>query len=188
MTLVSVIIPNYNHATFLRLRIDSVLNQTFQDFEVIILDDCSTDASREIIEDYRSHSRVVAVFYNEKNSGSTFLQWMKGMELASGRWIWIAESDDIADRYILQRVMEVTEANENTGLVFVQSHMINHEGQILGSMISHTSIFKSPIWDSNFRMSGLEFIRRFMLIQNSIPNASAVFFKRSYYYENCYPK
>ena len=47
---VSVIIPNYNHALFLQQRIESVLNQTDQDFELIILDDCSTDYSREIIE------------------------------------------------------------------------------------------------------------------------------------------
>jgi len=49
-TFVSVIIPNYNHSKFLKERIDSVLNQTFQNFEVIILDDCSKDNSKEIIE------------------------------------------------------------------------------------------------------------------------------------------
>ena len=49
---VSVIIPNYNHAPYLKERIDSVLNQTYQDFEVIILDDCSPDNSVEVIEQY----------------------------------------------------------------------------------------------------------------------------------------
>ena len=55
---VSVIIPNYNHAPYLKERIDSVLNQTYQDFEVIILDDCSPDNSVEVIEQYRSNPHV----------------------------------------------------------------------------------------------------------------------------------
>ena len=49
MPTVSVIVPNYNHARFLRQRIESVLGQTYQDFEVILLDDCSTDESRSIL-------------------------------------------------------------------------------------------------------------------------------------------
>lgn len=93
---VSVIIPNYCHARFLNRRIDSVLNQTYGDFEVIILDDCSSDNSRDIIETYRHHPRVSHIVYNEKNSGSTFIQWDKGFELAQGEYIWIAESDDEA--------------------------------------------------------------------------------------------
>ena len=55
---VSVIVPNYNHAPYLRQRLDSIFNQTFQDFEVIILDDCSTDNSKEVIEEYRNRSQV----------------------------------------------------------------------------------------------------------------------------------
>ena len=68
--LISVIVPNYNHASFLKQRIDSILNQTFQDFELIILDDCSTDNSREIIETYRNHLKVSHIIYNTENSGS----------------------------------------------------------------------------------------------------------------------
>lgn len=71
MPKVSVIIPNYNHSSYLKERIDSILNQTFQNFEVIILDDCSTDNSKEIIELYRDHTKVSHIVYNEKNSGST---------------------------------------------------------------------------------------------------------------------
>ena len=57
MSLVSVIIPNYNYARFLKQRIDSVLNQTHRNLEVIILDDCSTDQSKEVIEAYRKEKR-----------------------------------------------------------------------------------------------------------------------------------
>jgi glycosyltransferase involved in cell wall biosynthesis len=85
--MISVIVPNYNHAKFLKERIDSILNQTIQDFELIILDDCSTDNSREIIESYRQLPNV-SIFYNSKNSGSPFKQWKKGINRAKGKYIW----------------------------------------------------------------------------------------------------
>ena len=92
--LVSVIIPNYNHAAYLRQRIDSVLNQTYRNFEVVILDDCSSDHSREIIESYRESERVTKIIYGDKNSGSTFEKFERVISVESGEFIWIAESDD----------------------------------------------------------------------------------------------
>ena len=71
MPTVSVIVPNYCHAPYLEQRIESILQQTFQDFELILLDDCSTDGSREILERYRNHPKVSGIFYNERNSGRT---------------------------------------------------------------------------------------------------------------------
>jgi GT2 family glycosyltransferase len=69
MPTVSVIIPNYNHAAYLRQRIDSVLRQTYQDFEVILMDDCSTDDSRLIISEYANDPRM-RIELNKTNSGA----------------------------------------------------------------------------------------------------------------------
>jgi glycosyltransferase involved in cell wall biosynthesis len=80
---VSIIVPNYNHARFLRQGLDSILHQTFQDFELILLDDCSMDNSRAILAEYRWDPRIQMQF-NEENSGSTFKQWNKGVKLARG--------------------------------------------------------------------------------------------------------
>ena len=93
-SLVSIIIPNYNHAKFLDERIQSVLNQTYQNFELIILDDKSSDNSVEVINQYKDDPRVSSIIINKDNSGSTFKQWYKGIEIAKGEIIWIAESDD----------------------------------------------------------------------------------------------
>lgn len=76
--LVSVLIPNYNHSIFLEERIQSVLNQKYQNFEVIILDDCSTDNSKNVIDKYKHNPKISHIIYNEINSGSTFKQWNKG--------------------------------------------------------------------------------------------------------------
>ena len=80
--LVSIIIPNYNHADYLEERITSILNQTYTNYEIIILDDKSTDNSIEIINKFRDNSHINNIIINEKNSGSPFKQWFKGISLA----------------------------------------------------------------------------------------------------------
>ncbi len=109
MPKVTVVVPNYNHARFLPKRIESILSQTFQDFELILLDDCSTDESRSILSSYASDPRVTIEF-NEANSGSTFKQWNKGVRLARGKYVWIAESDDYADERLLEGLVAVLDA------------------------------------------------------------------------------
>lgn len=95
---ISAVIPNYNHAEFLEQRLESVLRQTLRPDEVIVLDDASTDTSREVIERYRaSHPNLIRVIYNETNSGSVFAQWRKGVEAATGDLVWLCESDDFAE-------------------------------------------------------------------------------------------
>ena len=87
MPKVSVIIPNYNHAPYLKERLDSVFNQSFQGFEVILLDDSSTDNSIEVLNIYTSNPKVSHFIINKKNSGSPFKQWEKGIELATGDYL-----------------------------------------------------------------------------------------------------
>ena len=80
--LVSIIIPNYNHADYLEERIRSIFNQTYTNYEIIILDDRSTDNSIEIINKFRDNSHISNIIINEENSGSPFKQWFKGISLA----------------------------------------------------------------------------------------------------------
>ena len=131
MSFVSVIIPNYNHAIFLQQRIESVLSQSFQNFEMIIIDDCSTDDSRAIIETYRNHPKVSQIVYNEQNSGSAFKQWINGISLAKGEWVWIAESDDWAEHDFLERMIQAVTENPTCGLVYCRSFYTNEKGERL---------------------------------------------------------
>ena len=123
MPIVSVIVPNYNHAPFLRQRLASIFNQTFQDFEVIILDDCSTDNSKEIINEYRDRPQVSHVVYNKKNSGSPFKQWAKGFELAQGEYIWIAESDDWAEPSFLEEMVPILDNDNSLSFAYCNSYI-----------------------------------------------------------------
>lgn len=166
MPLVSVIVPNYNHAPYLRQRLDSIFNQTFQDFEVIILDDCSTDNSKEIIEEYRNRPQVSHIVYNETNSGSPFKQWAKGFDLAQGEYIWIAESDDWAELTFLEETTRRLKVNE-VNLVFTNSYIVT----------ANDKKIDIPLKEDTF-LNGKSFLQKEMIFHNFILNASAVLFKK----------
>lgn len=112
MPKVSIIVPNYNHSLFLKERLDSIFNQTYQDYEVILLDDKSTDDSTDILEHYAKNEKVSHFIINKKNSGSPFKQWKKGIELTKGECIWIAESDDVCDLNFLEEQVKSLQEND----------------------------------------------------------------------------
>ena len=109
---VSVIVPNYNYARFIRKRIDSIVKQTYPIYELIILDDNSSDNSLEIIskkllEVKKKYPKIKVKFVrNSKNSGRAMRQWKKGFEMATGDFIWIAEADDLCSRHFLEEAMK----------------------------------------------------------------------------------
>lgn len=175
---VSVIVPNYNHAQFLIERLDSIFKQTFQDFEVILLDDFSKDLSWEILQSYAKHPKVKYCIRNDQNSGSPFKQWKKGLDLAKGEWIWLAESDDSCDPTFLNKNMQLLSRNKNAGIVYCQSIDINESGEVLSNRIQYTNRFSPNIWKSNFINEGHFFIKKYLSYYNVIPNASAVIFKK----------
>lgn len=168
---VSVIIPNYNHAAFLPERIDSVLAQTYQHFEVLLLDDCSTDDSRAVLERYRDHPKVSQVVFNTENSGTTFKQWAKGIELAQHEWIWLAESDDWCEPTLLETLVAgITPA---TCIAFCMSVAIK-ENNIL--YVNENKFLYQTL-------KGLEFVREKMLRVTAISNASQAIFRKTVYYK-----
>jgi glycosyltransferase involved in cell wall biosynthesis len=169
--MVTVIIPNYNHEPYLEQRIESVLNQIYRDFEVIILDDCSTDNSREVIEQYRGHDKISQIVYNEHNSGSTFKQWEKGISLAKGEWIWIAESDDWCELTFLEELLTQAVDNDDVSLVFCNSLRFK-QNEIL--YFSHLTYLSKTI-------TGNEYISDRMIKGNTIMNASMAIFKKTKY-------
>ena len=179
--LVSVIIPGYNHAPYLRERIESVLNQEYPDFEVILLDDCSTDNSADIMQSYASgryncQGREVRFVANESNSGNTFKQWAKGISLAKGEFIWIAESDDVAEPSFLRECMARLLANPDAVAAFTWSEMIAPDSKILDYSWDETWRYKAPgVYE------GEEFCLRRMVYKNLMYNASMIVFRKDAY-------
>ena len=91
----SIIIPTYNRAHLIESTLDSVLNQTFKDFEVIIVDDGSTDQTKEVIEKYISDNKLNKFCYYYKPNGERGVARNHGIERAKGIWITFLDSDDL---------------------------------------------------------------------------------------------
>lgn len=166
--LISVIVPNYNHAKYLDERLLSILQQTYENYELIILDDNSTDNSKKIIEKYRQNPHVAKVVYNETNSGSPFKQWEKGFELSKGDYIWIAESDDKCESTFLEQIVCELERHECI-LCFCRTILIDSNGQYIA---------ESGI-DENLYIEGSRFIKHYLSKWNYVRNASSAVFKRN---------
>jgi len=179
---VSVVVPNYNHARFLRARLNSILAQTYRDFELIILDDASTDRSMEVIGEYRNLPGV-RIHRNEKNSGSPFPQWNLGATMARGRYLWIAEADDEADPKFLETLVATLDANREVVLAYCQSRRIDARGSSIGNLCDWTEGLDGERWRSAFINAGVDEISRFLIQRCTIPNASAVVFRRDAYLE-----
>lgn len=177
---VTVILPNYNHAKYLHERIKSILTQTFTDFQLIILDDCSTDNSRDIIETFRD-DRITDIIYNEANSGTTFKQWNKGIGLAAGEYIWIAESDDSCNSYFLDKALEKIKQHPSVGIVYVQSLEIDElTGKSFLSFSDHPRFHKQ--FQKSYFNTGADELSAKLIHENTIPNASGVLFRKSLYH------
>lgn len=177
--LVSVIIPNYNYLRYLELRISSVLHQTCKDIEIILLDDASTDGSQHYLKSLSTIPQVTHIICNQKNTGSPFMQWKKGLELARGKYIWIAEADDMADPTFLEKLLSVMDNDEKIVLSFSASQMINTEGEPINKDYDHLARRKYTHGRLATIYDGVSFVQRNMYWRNWIYNASGVLFRRS---------
>jgi glycosyltransferase involved in cell wall biosynthesis len=178
---ISVIVPNYNHSKYLKQRIDSILNQTCQDFELIILDDCSSDNSRAIIDEYVAGFSKITSYYNTFNSGSAFKQWDLGVQKAKGKFIWIAESDDSAEPDFLEKASAILTNNENVGLVYCNSKIIDEKRNTEYLVSDLKRNFHETKWLNDYLNIGINEISDYLYLHNTINNVSGVLFRKNKY-------
>ena len=180
VTKVSVIVPNYNKGPYLDKRLSSILSQTYSDFELLFLDDASTDDSLEVFRRYSSDPRVRAIF-NESNTGNVFKQWNKGFAEAKGEYIWIAEADDYADIHFLEILVGGLENHPNAGLACCRPMAVDAQDHLLGPVdcYHHWRQRNGKDVVEDYFNSGRDECANYMVIHNTIQNASGVVFRRS---------
>ena len=118
---VSVIIPTYNRAALLPRAIDSILNQTFQNFEIVIIDDASTDNTAQILKEYKKKSNKIKVITHEKNQGVAQAR-NTGNQHARGKYIALLDSDDYALPNFLETAVSFMEENPSVTIGFTVKH------------------------------------------------------------------
>ncbi|MCK5677308.1 MAG: glycosyltransferase family 2 protein, partial [Flavobacteriaceae bacterium] len=153
---ISVIIPCYNDGTYIHETIESLNQQTYKDFEIIIIDDASTDkTTKETLANLKQNN--LQVLFLEKNSGPGIAR-NTGIEIARGKYILPLDADDkIAPTY-LEKAKKILETEENTGIVYCQAEFFGKISKkwelpkyefpeiLVSNMIFATAMYRKSDW------------------------------------------
>jgi len=145
---------------------------------VSVLDYASTDQCRNITRQYQEKDKL-QIFVNEANSGAAFRQWQRGLDLAQGKYLWFAESDDVASTQFLSRLVPIMENQKSTGIAYCQSHLMDPEDRIVGDALEWTADLDPLRWTMDFFNHGRAEVLDYLSKKNTIPNASAALLRIS---------
>ncbi|MGE3509529.1 MAG: glycoside hydrolase family 99-like domain-containing protein [Vicinamibacterales bacterium] len=175
---ISVVVPNYNYARYLERRLQSILEQTRQPDEILVLDDASSDDSVAIAERVLGRGGIpYRIVQNVSNAGC-YRQWLRGWREATGDLIWIAEADDDCAPTLLETL---TCAFDDPAVVlaYCQSTQIGGDGrQIAPDYLAWTADIDPDRWRHPYVRDGRDEIRDTLVVKNTIPNVSGVLMRR----------
>lgn len=132
--LITVYITNYNYGSYLMQAIDSVLHQTCQDFELLVIDDGSSDNSHTVMAKYEQHPKVSLIYQQNKGLNATN---NVAIGLAQGKYLIRLDADDFFDPAALGVMSAIMESDEELGLVFPDYHYVDAKGERIGSHRRH---------------------------------------------------
>jgi glycosyltransferase involved in cell wall biosynthesis len=179
--LVSIVFTSYNHKEYLRQALDSLLNQTYPNTEIIIIDDCSTDGSQEILKEYE-HFGNINLKFQTQNSGSYVKASNLGASFAKGDYLLFAQCDDFAEPNQIELLIQAFLYNPTVGVVFSKSNLVDNNGTVFSNdFIGRERNFKKSI-ALNPLLKGNQ-IQEFLFFSCVIPNLSAALIKTKLYHE-----
>lgn len=177
--MISVIVPNFNYAHRLKDRLHNILNQTVKPAEIIFLDDCSSDDSVAIAQETLSTGSVPYKIVTNKNNEGVFKQWIKGISLVQHDLFWIAEADDFCELNFIELMLPVL-LNPDIVLAYCQSRFVTLDGEFLSHEYTYKEeYFDNARWQNSYCISAAEEIQNYLSVLNTIPNVSAVIFRKS---------
>ncbi len=178
---VSVVVPNYNYAHYLRARLESIFGQSYPVFEILVLDDASTDTSLQVLETCRRDwERDLTLVTNDHNSGSVFAQWHQGIARSQGDLVWLAEADDLASPDFLATLAPRFATQPHLAFAFSDSAQIDRKGRRLGeSYAAYCNEFSDLDYRQDFAVPGADFLAQGLGVRNTVLNVSGVLFRRS---------
>jgi len=172
---VSVILPNYNNADFLHERLETIFRQIYVPFEVIIIDDASTDNSVNVIKNFMKKNGEFSctLIENKVNKGSGYYNWLDGIKLAKGDLIWIAESDDYCDLNFLKEINKCFN-NLSVSIAYSKTIFVDSNKNEVLSMEKYLN----EKWNKSFVLSTISLVYEEFSYLNIIPNVSSCVFKK----------
>lgn len=167
MSLITVIIPLYNKAAYIKKTIESVLNQTYDEYEIVVVDDGSTDDSVNVVRQNFNSPKLRII---QKENGGPSSARNRGVKEAKGKWIVFIDADDMLLPYALECFAEVSSYNENVEYFVGNFYRISTNGKIqIGSLSSKKGILRCPFYYEATRelteTSGTVMISRRLLLE-----------------------
>lgn len=175
LPLVSIVFTSYNHKAFLKQALDSLVNQTYINLEIIIVDDCSSDGSQEILLQYEQYKNVILKLQT-KNSGSYVNASNFGASFANGEYILFAQCDDFAELNQIETLLNIALNNPSVGVVFSKSNLVDENGIVFANdFAGRERSFKNAIKNNGLIERAL--MKEFLSFSCVIPNLSAALIK-----------
>lgn len=174
--LVSVVVASYNHERYLAKRMNSLCAQTYENIEIIVIDDCSPDDSRKILQNYKSDARVTIV--ERAENGGWVSVSNQGIDLAKGEFVLFANCDDDCEPEMIEVLVSAIQSNNEIGIAYCRSLMIDQDDVVTGDdyLIRETAFQKKCFRDCQISNSQMQ---RFLLYSCVIPNLSAALIRKS---------
>lgn len=172
MPKVSIWLTSYNHGELLRESIESALNQTYQDYELVIVDDCSTDNSRDIIREYAQKDSRIRTVFHEKNIGHSGLK--EEVDNFAGEYVAILCGDDKWKEDKLEKQVEVLDKYENVAACFTDVQAIDLDGKVYTGSQAGAKVFRAE------NRTRFEWLRYFFYHSNCLCHPSLLIRKRAY--------
>lgn len=166
MELVSIVVPNYNYGHFIRQTMESAVHQTYSNIEIIVVDDCSTDDSVAIVEEYVKAYDNVSFYQNEINLGVVG-NHNKAISLSNGRYICVLSSDDYLDIHFVEECVKRFEEHPSAGMVVSAMHLVDEKGVVTDA---------PNYYGSSFICKGIYQCKVFLMSNTFVP--SQVLFRR----------
>jgi glycosyltransferase involved in cell wall biosynthesis len=176
---VTAVVPSYRHGKFIAARIESIVGQSFSDLELIVIDDCSPDNSDEVIRGLQA-KHGFTYHRNTRNSGTPFAAWERAAKLARGEFLWICESDDVAEPAFLETAVAALRERSDAAFFYCGSNVIDVQGQRVGHTDEYFhDIWKQTRWDQSFYAGGLQELADFQVRGQIVPNMSSALVRTS---------
>jgi glycosyltransferase involved in cell wall biosynthesis len=186
--LVSILIPVYNREKLVRRAIESAINQTYENVEVIAVDNKSTDRTYKVLKEYAEKYPNVKVYQNEENLGPV-RNWKKCLEYSAGEFVKILFSDDWMEETFVEKCMEILSAHDDVGFVFTATLIHLGDKEETSYKFSNrmglyaTGIFiKGALCGDDFPVSPCNALFRRLAVGNNlvleIPNELGLDFKK----------
>ncbi len=178
-SLVSVVVPSYNHRPFLNERMASIFSQSHTATEIIVLDDASEDGSAELLRELAEEHAFKVLEVAGSNGGSPFAQWLKGLARAEGEYLWIAESDDTAEPEFLETMVDALERWPEAAFAAAAWRYLGPSGERYGAVTPALPFSDTACGPSRHRTVRGKDLMLSMVHCNPLENVSALLFRTS---------